>query len=126
MRSCIYFDNCNKIANVEPPAIKFVCNDCRDRDIQDIVWYETYPHITAEKVLKLIKLLTEHDLEISFSYSDIHKKYYVGKDNHNVDGYLSCLETDFLSAFYALLIQLYSDLTTQERNEIKEILGSSK
>ena len=107
---------CSLDSNNCPFGFSHKCSEC---DVDDI---NTYPPITAEKVLRLIELLIKNGLEIGFSYSDIHNTYHSSKDNHNVDGYLSCIEKDFMSSFYSLLIQIHKDLTPQERKEVKEIL----
>lgn len=86
-----------------------VCDKNKDCD--------KYPPFTAEKLIELIKWLSDTDYYIHNIYKTIDTKEY-------------CIENDFYDiqtnkfeeALARLINKLWQDLTEEERKQIKEIL----
>ena len=59
---CLNIDYCG-VLEEEPPKMKFVCDKCENKNIKEVVLFETYPPITPEIVLGLMTLLFNFTLK---------------------------------------------------------------
>lgn len=80
---------------------------------------DEYPPFTAEKQLELIKFIS--NFKVYETLKQMGGKWFMCA-SIGCNDYYEARNTNFSQALASLVIELYNDLTEQQRNEVKEIL----